>query len=69
MRKPVKMHGYFLLNGDMQKSRHTKQEAVTIATKSAKKLGLWPLVIDCFDAGDYLIVNSHTVGHQARGQQ
>ena len=64
MKKPVKMHGHFLNGSDMQNTRHTKSEARSIAVRSAKRAGVWPLVIECFDAGEYYVVSSHTVGHR-----
>ena len=64
MKKPVKMHGHFLKGGDMQNTRHTKSEARSIAVRSAKRAGVWPLVIECFDAGEHYVVSSHTVGYR-----
>lgn len=64
MKKPVKMHGHFLKDGDMQNTKHTKVEAKAIAVRSAKRLGLWPLVIECFDVGTHYVVSSHTIGHR-----
>lgn len=64
MKKPVKMHGHFLKGSDMQNTRHTKSEARSIAVRSAKRAGVWPLVIELFDAGGHYVVSSHTVGHR-----
>ena len=64
MKKPVKMHGHFLMDSGIQRTRHTKSDAMAIAVRSAKRAGVWPLVIECFDAGEHYVVSSHTVGHR-----
>lgn len=59
MKKPVRMHGHFLKGSDMQNTRHTKSEARSIAVRSAKRAGVWPLVIELFDDGGHYVVSSH----------
>ena len=64
MKKPVKMHGHFLKGSDMQNTMHSKSEARSIAVKSANRAGVWPLVIELFDAVGHYVVSSHTVGYR-----
>jgi hypothetical protein len=66
MKKPVKLHGHFVTDGNFLPSKHTKAEAVRMAKRSNKRAGLLDMVIHFFDAGDYFVVNSSTVGFPAR---
>lgn len=39
-KKFVKMHGYYLTDGDFNRSKHTRNQAIQFAKRDHKRLGL-----------------------------